>query len=493
MTRDRIPLLSKSRFGAGLQCHKRLFLECYAPKLADPVDPGQQAIFASGTAVGELARERTPGGRLIEEEYYLHAQAVATTKMVLADRSVPAIFEAAFIHDDIRVQVDILVRGSGGDFDLVEVKSSTRVHDQYIPDVAIQLYVVEGAGIRIRRAFLLHIDSDYVYGGGTYDVDRLFRLEDVTREARNFVRSSAPAALADMRHALGKDTAPAIEIGRHCTRPYKCEFYEHCRKGAPEHHVEQLPRASAGLLDELLEAGVRDIGDIPAGYSGLSALQQRVRDCVVAGRPYVDPELRAALQEVTYPAHFLDFETFNPALPIYTRTRPYQVIPFQWSLHVRDRVGDLSHRSFLADGDGDPREGLAASLLDTIGSEGTIVSYSGYEQTVVRQLAADHPALAERLLGLDDRFLDLLEVLREFYYHPDFHGSYSLKAVLPVLVPDAGYDDLDIREGSQASLAFAQIIAPETEENEKERLREALLSYCRRDTEAMVRIFDALG
>ncbi len=492
MPREEIPLLSKSRLGAGLQCHKRLFLECYSPKSADPIDPGQQAIFDSGTAVGELARERISGGRLVEEEYYLHTQAVATTKVALADRSVPAIYEAAFTHDDIRVRVDILVRNGGGDFDLVEVKSSTRVHDQYIPDVAIQLYVVEGAGIKVRRAFLLHIDSDYVYEGGPYDVDRLFRLEDVTNDARKFVQSSAPSALADMRQALGRDTVPAIEIGRHCTRPYKCEFYEHCREGVPDHHVEQLPRASAGLLDELTGAGVYSIDDIPAGYSGLSALQQRVRDCVATGQPYADPGLRAALQEVTYPVYFLDFETFNPALPVYPGTRPYQVTPFQWSLHVRDGAGDLSHRSFLADGDGDPREAFAASLLDAVGSEGTIVSYSGYEQTIIRQLADDHPAFAERLTGLDDRFLDLLAVIREFYYHPDFHGSYSLKAVLPVLVPDAGYDDLDIREGSQASLAFAQIIALETEEKEKERLREALLSNCQRDTEAMVRIFDAL-
>ena len=181
MSRDRIPLLSKSRFGAGLQCHKRLFLECYSPKLADPIDPGQQAIFESGTAVGELARERFPGGRLIEEEYFRHDDALAATREVIADQSVPAIYEAAFTHDDVRVRVDILVRRSGGVFDLVEVKSSTGVHEQHIPDVAIQLHVVEGAGIKVRQAFLLHIDSSYVYEGGSYDVSRLFQLEDVTK------------------------------------------------------------------------------------------------------------------------------------------------------------------------------------------------------------------------------------------------------------------------------------------------------------------------
>ena len=147
MTRDEIPPLSKTRFAAGLQCHKRLFLECFSPKLADSIDPGPQAIFETGTAVGELARERFPGGRLIEEEYFRHDEALAATGEVIADRSVSAIYEAAFTFDGIRVRVDILVRRRGGVFDLVEVKSSTGVHEQHIPDVAIQLYVVEGVGI----------------------------------------------------------------------------------------------------------------------------------------------------------------------------------------------------------------------------------------------------------------------------------------------------------------------------------------------------------
>ena len=291
---------------------------------------------------------------------------------------------------------------------------------------------------------------------------------------------------------MERETAPLIEIGRHCTRPYRCAFYGHCREGVPEHHIEQLPWASAGLLDQLYEAGIRDIRDIPDSFPGLSSLQQRVRDCVATGQPHVDPELRAALQEVTYPLHFLDFETFNPALPIYPGTRPYQVIPFQWSLHVRDRIGHLSHRAFLADGNVDPSDGFAKSLLDAVRFEGTIISYSNYEQTIIRQMAADHPAFAERLLGLDDRFLDLLEVIRSFYYHPDFHGSYSLKAVFPALVPGAGYRDLAIQDGGQASLTFTQMIAAETEEDEREGHREALLEYCKRDTEAMVRVFDAL-
>src|SRR3990170_6555867 len=208
MNRQEIPLLSKSRFGAGLQCHKRLFLEYYSRELADPIDPSQQALFDVGAAVGELARQRYPGGRLVDEPYYEHDRGVAVTREALADRSVPAIFEAAFTHDDVRVRTDVLTRNSANEFDLVEVKSSTSVKEGHIPDVAIQLYVLEGSGITIRRAFLFHIDNTYVYNGGSYDLSGLFQLEDVIDEARMFVKSLLPALLADMREVLCLETAP---------------------------------------------------------------------------------------------------------------------------------------------------------------------------------------------------------------------------------------------------------------------------------------------
>jgi len=493
MTRDTIPLLSKSRFGAGLQCPKRLYLQCYSPELAEPPDVSQRAIMDMGIAVGRLARQRFPGGRLIKEAYYEHDAAMTSTLQAIADRSVPAIFEGAFTFDDVRVRVDVLSPNADGTFDLVEVKSSTSVKEEHIPDVAIQLYVLEGSGIAVRRACLLHIDNTYVYEGGSYDLRQLFQLEDVTDQARAFVRSEVSESLAGMREALGREEPPELEIGRQCTNPYQCDFYRHCREEAPEHHIEQLPRVKGELIRGLVDSGIRDIRDIPEVFPGLSATQRRVRECVVSGQPYVGPGLASALAAIEQPVHFLDFETFNPALPVYPGTRPYQVIPFQWSLHVRDSGGNLRHRSFLHDGDGDPREAFSVSLLEAIGPIGTIVIYSSYEQTILRQLADTFPRYSDRLLVLGDRMLDLLAVVRAHYYHPGFHGSYSIKAVLPALVPELGYDDLEIQEGGHASVAFAHMIALETEGAERERLRHALLEYCRRDTEAMVRIFDALG
>ena len=491
MPHDTIPGLSKSRFGAGLQCLKRLYLECYSPELADPVDPSRQALFDTGTTVGILARQRFPEGRLIAEPYYEHSRAETSTSEAIADPLVPAIYEAAFTFEGIRVRVDVLGRNSGDTFDLVEVKSSASVKPEHIPDAAIQLHVVEGSRVPVRRVFLLHIDSSYVYEGGPYDLSKLFHLEDITDQARTFL-ASIPGSLADMWEILHQDEAPKVEIGSQCTRPYQCQFYGHCRQDTPEHHIEQLPRAGTELIERLRAAGILDIRKIPPSFPTLSVNQQRVRDSVVSGRPYIGSELSAALARATYPLHFLDFETFNPGLPAYPGTRPYQVMPFQWSLHVRDSAGNLSHASFLHDGDGDPREAFSTSLLEAIGSEGSIVVYSNYEQTVIKRLAGEFPQYGEHLSALSDRLLDFLAIVRTHYYHPNFHGSYSIKAVLPALVPDTTYSDLEIRDGSHASAAFAQMIAPATEEPERERIRNALLDYCQMDTLAMVRLLDAL-
>ena len=486
-----IPKLSKSRFGAGLQCFKRLYLECYSPELADPVDPSQQALFDTGTAVGILARQLFPGGRLIDERYYEHSRAEASTSGAIADPLVPAIYEAAFTFEGIRVRVDVLSRNSADTFDLVEVKSSTSVKPEHIPDAAIQLHVVEGSRVPVRKIFLLHIDNSYIYEGGRYDLSKLFHLEDITDQARTFL-ASIPGSLVDMWEALRQDEAPKVEIGSQCTRPHQCLFYMYCRQDTPEHHIEQLPRTRPELLKKLPTTGILDIRQIPPDFPSLSAIQERVRNSVVTGEPYIGSELSKSLSQATYPLHFLDLETFNPALPAYPRTRPYQVIPFQWSLHVRDSAGNLSHASFLHDGDGDPRDALSTSLLEALGSEGTIVVYSGYEQAVIKRLAEEFPRYGERLLAVCDRLFDLLAVVRTHHYHPDFHGSYSIKAVLPALVPDMTYRNLEIQDGSNASVAFAQMIAPDTEEHERERIRNALLDYCQLDTLAMVRILDAL-
>ena len=483
------PLLSKSRFVAGLQCHKRLYFECFHRDLADPVAPAQQAIFDMGTGVGELARNLYAGGVLVDSDHFHHSEAVARTTELLSDSTVPAIFEAGFLHDGIRIRADILARAGGGVFDLLEVKSTTSVKEAHLTDAAVQLYVLTGCGISAGRTCLVHLNKEYIYLGGDYDLNKLFSVAEIT-DAVLEAQPEIQPALEAMRSALRGPEAPDIKTGKHCSKPYTCPFYGHCHVDEPEHHASQLPRANQKLLLMLEEAGIEDIRAIPADFSGLNELQQRVRDCVAGNRVHLDGALAASLGQLEYPVHFLDFETFNPALPLYVGTRPYQVIPFQWSDHIMDRDGNFRHEEFLHDGFDDPRESFAKSLLEALGTSGAIVVYSSFEETRIRELAAALPALASGLLDLlNGRIFDLLPLVRKYCYHPEFHGSFSLKSVLPALVPDFGYGDLKINDGGLASAAYAEMIRPETIQERRGSLRRNLLAYCERDTEAMVRLF----
>lgn len=489
--RKKLPLLSKSRFIAGMQCHKRLYFECYHRELADEISESQQAIFDTGTSVGELATNLCFGGILVTEDHLHHEEALKTTRKLLNSTTVPAIFEAAFLHDDIRIRVDLLPRVTDDAFDLIEVKSTTSTKKEHVFDGAIQFYVLEGSRIKIRRACLCHINNEYVYQGGEYVLEELFAIDDITEEVRQ-LQQQVLQELQDMRRSLQEREVPDIKPGKQCTSPYTCPFYGHCHSDEPEHHVNQLPRASQNLLRALEEAGIEDIRDIPAGFDGLTSTQQRVRDCLVNDRFYLDTMLPETLQKLNYPVHFLDFETFNPALPLYVGTRPFQIIPFQWSNHILEEDGTLRHYEFLHQGTDDPRESFARTLLETLGSKGSILVYSSFEASRVRDLADYLPALAGQLLALNSRMVDLLQLIRQYCYHPDFHGSFSIKSVLPALVPDMSYDDLDINDGSLASVAFAEMIRPETPSDRRDFIRKSLLDYCKRDTKAEVRLFEVL-
>jgi hypothetical protein len=299
--------------------------------------------------------------------------------------------------------------------------------------------------------------------------------------------------LDEMRRPLENTEPPDIKTGSQCSTPYVCQFYGHCHADQPEHSVDQLPNASQKLLRSLAHAGIDDIRHIPADFKGLTALQKRVCDCVVNDRVYLSNELKQHLQWFKYPVHFLDFETFNPALPLYVGTRPYQVIPFQWSDHILERSGELRHAQFLHEHLDDPRPFFIDSLLRTLGLTGSIVVYSSFEAARIRELAAAFPRFSGPLLGLlKNRIVDLLQLVKTRCYHPGFHGSFSIKSVLPALVPDLGYDDLEISDGSMASVAYAEMRRPETKPERRRLLREGLLRYCERDTEAEVRLFQTL-
>ncbi len=477
---------------AGLQCAKRLYLECYDPDRRDPLDEGRKAIFDVGRQVGEAARGRYPGGVMITDDHKLHDQAIRDTAAALADPRTQAIYEAAFTFDDIRVRVDVLARADDSAWDLVEVKSSTGCKEEYLGDIAVQTHVVEGCGVTVRRACLLHVNNQYVWHGGPYDLNELFTVQDLTTSTR----AATPRILGrieEMRAPLWATVPPSVAVGPHCEKPYHCPFYNHCHDGGPPHRISDLPKLTPKVYRALLAAEIEGIADIPEDFDGLTDLQRRVRDCVVRGGPFRDPNLGAALAAIRYPIHFLDFETCNPALPIIPGTRPFQQTPFQWSVHLLEADGTLHHTGYLHQERTDPIPALANSLLEALDGDGSIVVYSGFEARVIRLLAEAMPELACRLIPLiEGRMVDLHLLIHEHYYHPEFHGSFSIKDVLPVLVNELSYENMTIQEGSQAASAFAVMTDPRTPTARRDELRDGLIAYCRLDTEAMVRLFQTL-
>ena len=490
MNPRKIPKLSKSRFIAGLQCPLRLWYLCYNPELASEVSAVQQAIFDAGHEVGRLATRLYPGGVLIEEDHLYHEKAVQSTLAAMEAPNVPAIFEAAFLHDGVRIRVDILEKLDDGRWNLIEVKSATSVKAVHLKDVAIQCHVLRGSRLSAAAAGIMHVNNQYVYDGEHLELESLFSFSDLTEQVID-LQDQIPLQIAELKEVLAGTLPPEILPSRVCNSPYSCEFWEYCTREKPKFWVMGLSGITQKKLDELAKSGIEDIRNIPGSFP-LTRIQQRIKDCVVSGAEYITPDLATELTDVQYPVHFLDFETVSPAIPRYVGTRPYQTIPFQWSDHILSQDGTIEHRQYLCQEDRDPREEFAGSLLESLGNTGTIFVYTTYEKRVITELAEFLTQYGDRLLATLDRFKDLHALVRKYVYHSEFHGSFSLKSVLPALVPSMAYDELAIQDGGYASLEYLRMLNPGTPAEEREEIKESLLSYCGHDTFGMVKIREEL-
>jgi len=483
--------LSKSKYLAGCQCPRRVWLGCHAPELGAAPDAAKQAIFEQGHEVGRRAHALFPGGVLVSQPAWQHHRAIERTRALLADPAVPAIFEAAFEHDGVRIRADVLERLSNGRFGLREVKATSRVKPEHMDDCAVQLHVLEGCGLRIDSVELVHVNTAYLREAGAIDWVAFFARSDLTSEVAA-VLPGVRERVARFHAVLRAPSAPEIEPSSHCFAPFDCEFWDHCTRGKPDDWVFHLPRIGK-RFETLRAAGIERIVELP-DQPPLSELQLRIRTALRSGRAQLAPGLGEALRAAGPPAHYLDFETINPAIPLYPGTRPFQILPFQWSLHTDDGSGGLRHREFLADGAADPRRQLAETLVAALaGDEAPVLVYSAFESTRLGELAGCLPDLAPEIRRIRDRLFDLYPVVLRHLYHPGFDFSFSIKTVAPALAPGLDWDDLDaIAEGTAASRAFAVLAAGLAPASEQDGLRTALRSYCARDTLALARVHRAL-
>ena len=473
--------LSKSRILAHRQCPKRLWLQINRPELQEDSE-GAIARMNAGTHAGEVARDLYPDGVLIDAEPL--SQALADTQAVIAQGDQP-IFEATFHANNVLVRVDLLLPDVNG-YRLAEVKSSTSVKDYHLEDAAVQAWVCKSAGVEVTRTEIAHINNRFIYpGNGNYQ--GLFTHEDIS-ELIAELEAEVPDWIAAAQDALA-GAEPPIEAGEQCDDPFPCPFWSYC---CPEEPVEGgyppeiLPRSKT-LAAQLRAEGFDDLRQVPE--ERLNPTQQRIRRISINQQAEVNPLAGEVLKDLPYPRYYLDFETITFVVPIWAGTRPYQQIPFQWSCHIESAEGAICHHEFLADGQGDPRRGFAESLIDILSDAGAIVVYNqAFEKSRLRELAADFPDLAPVIDAIIERIFDLLPLAREYYYHPDMSGSWSIKAVLPTIAPELAYDDLEVAHGMMAMDSFAEIMQPDTTDERREHLRVELLKYCERDTWAMVRI-----
>ena len=484
-------MLSKSKFVGGWQCEKQAFLTARSPKLATPFDAATLARFAGGTRFGELAQSVWPEGVLIDSPAYKHDVSVEWTRELIDSGDVDVIFEAGFTGLGTRVRADVMIRNQDTEkWDLVEVKSSSTAKKVHDVDMAIQRAVIEASGLSVGRTSVMVVDSSYVRGPDGVSVAGLFKIIDRTAE----VEALLPEMIelnAHLHDVINSETSPDIGIGSHCEEPYGCQFFEHCTADRPGDWIRTLPGFGLKKIIEFEEQGIVGISQISSD-TGLNSLQRRAVESTNTGSQWVSDRISSELSNVEYPLRFIDFETAAPTVPIYESTSPREVIPFQWSCHTLDADSKLDHVDHLASGEIDPRREFIESLLRAVGESGSVLVYSSYEQTTLRKLATLFPDLEPQITNLISRFVDLLSLVRDNYYHPAFRGSFSIKRVLPVMVPGYDYSDLGIAEGETASTTFVEIVEGRVDDEELDGVLFDLLAYCKRDTEAMVRIWQRL-
>ena len=451
-------LLSKSRLMSAWQCPKKLHLEKHYPELAE-VSSQTESLFATGHEVGAVAQQiyGTPAAVTIPFQRQIRRMLTQTSELLRQHPASP-IFEATFVHDGILVRVDVLLPDDGG-WRVVEVKASTSVKDYHLLDCAIQYWVLRHAGVEVTRVAVAHVDNQFVYAG---DGDYRGLLTEVDVSVR--IRKTEPSVegLVGTARAVVRGSMPNINVGAQCSRPYDCQYMGFCWPSKTDFPVAGLGGSKA-KLGEYVALGCKDIRDVDPDQI-TSETQRRIRRVTQTGEPEILDGARLALEALDYPRYYLDFETIGPAVPFWKGTRPYAPVPVQWSCHIDDGDGDgsiesLRHAEFLDLSGRPPMRALAEGLIAHLGTTGPVVVYTSYEEKIIRGLVERFADLAEPLDAIGDRLFDLYPVVKVNYYHPRMLGSWSIKAVLPTIVPAMDYAALDgIKEGTAAANGFLEAI-----------------------------------
>lgn len=485
--------LSKSQYVKGRKCLKRVWLYNHHRELADDPTEMQMLLFQQGNEVGKLAHQYFQDGHIIGEDHHNSEGALEHTDTALKDSKIKILFEAAFLFDNVLIRVDVIRKNDDNSLDLIEVKSTNSVKKEHKDDVAVQKYVLENLGHRVRSSYLMHLNGDYVLNG-TLNIQELFVLDPMDEEIEGNL-AEVPNYLKLIRSKLIETSEPKSDLGSVCKTPYPCEFRNHCWKDVKENSIHKLVRITDKKRVELSDMGVQFLQDIPDEFELTEAQAIQVK-VTKSGKPHIERDkIEAYLKTLRWPLHFLDYETIPFAIPRYSQSSPYQQLPFQFSLHVqKERGGSIAHFEFLHRENSDPRKKFLESLLGSIDGDGgsIVVFHAGFERNITDSLKEVAPEFEDAIEEVNSRMWDLeTPFAKRWYCDPKFEGSSSIKYVLPALVPHLSYKDLEIQKGDVAQKRYGEMIGL-GQVPDAEKIAQALLAYCKMDTFAMVEILKKL-
>lgn len=472
--------LTKSRFMSGLQCAKRLWYEVHEPLEARP---GDSMPLINGRAVDQVTQTLQPGPVISRDDGL--PVALEETQALFARGAPSVLYQGAFREGPLAAIVDILRAGDGA-FELIEMKASTAVKLEHLPDVGFQALVLEQARIPVARVHIGHVNNQFVLQRHN-DYAGLIVEDDVTEHVRA-VLPEISERVARSLETMALGSAPDVSMGEHCNKPYPCPFQERCASQGPQppqYPLSILPRGGK-LVVELASEGYQDLREVPAERMK-SKDHKRVHAATVSGSAVFDRAATAELRMLSPPFAYLDFETMSSAVPEIVGTRPYEQCPFQWSMHVESADGALQHAQYLAVNNFGDLATLASELLAALPESGPVFVYNQtLEKGVLQLLARLVPTLAPALTAVVDRIRDLWPITKAAYYHPEMLGSWSIKDVLPTIDPSLGYEALEVQEGTAAQVAFLELRDPAVTRERRDKLAQALRTYCERDTYGMV-------
>ena len=482
--------LSKSKYCRAIQCNKMLWLEKNKPEEKGEMD--NQAVLDNGTKVGELAKGIFGNYTNIEYDENLD-KIIYDTKEALKESS-NIITEASFKYKNNFCSIDIL-KVNGNSVEIYEVKSSTEIKDIYLDDISYQFYILNKLGYKVTKASIIYINNQYIRHG-ELNLSEFFNSEDVTdivQEKQKEIESK----IKEINEYMKQEAEPKQEIGMQCFKPYQCQFWKYCTKHLPEHNVFQIRKMHKDKALKFYYEGKTNFKDLLEENMNWK-FKQQIEFEEFNYEPHIDKQkIREFMKNLYYPIYFLDFETMQTAIPEFDNSKPYQQIPFQYSLHyIEKENGELFHKEFLAESGTDPRRKLAEQLVKDIPKDVCVTAYNMmFEKGRIKELAEIFPDLSEHLMNIHEHIQDLMIPFSErMYYCKDMQGSYSIKYVLPALFPndpELNYHNLPlIHNGGEAMNIFPKIKDMSKEEQEKARY--GLLKYCELDTYAMVKVWEKL-